>query len=57
VKDACRLELVVPPPDHEPSWRRLQNLVFVLGEDALFEWLRGVREVVERAERERRRAA
>jgi hypothetical protein len=51
------LKAVLPPPDHEPSWRRLQNLVYLAGEDALFEWLRGVRAYVERAERDKRRAA
>ena len=44
---------VVPPPTDRESWKRLMNFLFVHEEDALFRWLRGVRRVVEDAERER----
>ena len=48
-----RLKLVPPPPADEANWKRLMNLLYGLEEDALFEWLREVRAVVERAEKER----
>ena len=45
--------VAVPPPTDPESWKRLMNFLFVHEEDALFRWLRGVRRVVEDAERER----
>lgn len=54
----AKLRPVPPPADHEPSWRRLMNLVYLLEEDQLFAWLRCVRVAVEEHERlQRRRAA
>ncbi len=57
-RTAPKLKVVLPPPDHEPSWRRLQNIVYGAGAEDLFAWLRDeVRPVVEEREREKRRVA
>lgn len=50
------LRLVPPPPDDFENWKRLLNLLFILEEDRLFEWLRLVREEIVRVEREKRAA-
>lgn len=43
------MRLAPPPPTDEANWRRLLNLVYIAEEDALFVWLRSVREAVEEA--------
>ena len=49
------LRPVPPPIDHEPSWRRLMNLLYLHEQDQLFAWLRGVRAAVEDAEKKRKK--
>jgi len=44
----------LPPVDSEYHWKKLMNFLYVHEQDALFEWLRTVRTVVEEAERQRR---
>ena len=53
------LRLAPPPIDHEPSWRRIMNLLYLHEQDQLFAWLRGVRAAGEEAEKkgQQRRAA
>ncbi len=50
---AHQLRAVPPPANHPEMWKRLMNHLYGCGEDRLFAWLRGVRQVVEEADRER----
>jgi hypothetical protein len=52
-----RLRQVPPPVDSEYHWKKLMNFLFLHEQDALFEWLRTVREAAEDAERKKGRAA
>jgi hypothetical protein len=45
---------LAPLPDDFERWKRLMNLVFLLEEDRLFEWLKTVQAAVEEVGRGRK---
>lgn len=51
------LKAVTPPADHDPTWRRLLNVLYLHEEDVLFVWLRdSVRPAVREWEKRSRAA-
>ena len=56
-RDRASLRPVPPPVDSEHCWRKVMNLAYGCGEDALFAWLRDVRAEVCGKEKPRRGAA